>query len=194
MNKEESVGEDNKTLETGLIQRCCSQDPLAQELLYRKYYGYAMGISLRYARNKEDALELLNDSFLKVFFNIYIFDQKKEFRAWIRKIIINTAIDNYRIKRKIMPTEKLSEDQKVYFQNDILDSLYAKEMLQAINELPDIYRLIFNLYELEGYSHQEIGKMLNINTSTSRSYLTRAKEKLKKIILKLFAYEKSLRR
>lgn len=192
MKKEKSVGEDKKIHEIRLIQRCCSRDPRAQELLYRKYYGYAMGISLRYTGNKEDALELLNDSFLKIFFNINIFDQKKEFLTWIRKIIINTAIDKYRVKKRLIPTENLPEDQKVYFQDDILDSLYAKEMLQTINELPDIYRLVFNLYELEGYSHQEIGKILNINTSTSRSYLTRAKERLKKIILKLFADEKSL--
>ncbi len=192
MKKEKSVGEEKNLHEIRLIQRCCSRDPRAQELLYRKYYGYAMGICLRYTGNKEDALELLNDSFLKIFFNINIFDQKKEFLTWIRKIIINTAIDKYRVKKKLILAENLPEDQKVYFQDDILDSLYAKEMLQTINELPDIYILVFNLYELEGYSHQEIGKILNINTSTSRSYLTRAKERLKKIILKLFADEKSL--
>ncbi len=169
-------------------------DSMAQEVLYRNYYGYAMGICLRFADSKEDAQELLNDSFLKVFHNINIFNQNKNFRAWLRQIIINTAIDAYRAKKKSLLTENLSENTKADFHEDILDFLSAKELLQTINELPDIYRLVFNLYEIEGYSHWEIGKTLNISTSTSRSYLSRAKERLKGIIVNRFADEKILQR
>jgi RNA polymerase sigma-70 factor (ECF subfamily) len=149
-------------------------------MLYEKYYAYGIGICYRYACNKEEAVEILNDSFMKVFDNIDKFDENQPFRPWFRKIIINRAIDYYRANMKHNNTDSLDDEAVEIHETATVDELELKELMDLLNGLPEMYRLIFNLYEMEGYTHQEISEKLGISESTSRADLSRAKQILRK--------------
>ncbi len=155
-------------------------------MLYRQYYSFAMSVCLRYAPNSEDAREILNDGFLKVFDNIQEFDEDKPFKSWFRRILINTALDHYRANKKYrmqisFDSEEIQITDGQYLTEDF--HLEADEILHIFQYLPELFRVIFNLYEVEGYSHQEIAGMLDIAPGTSRSHLSRAKKMLRKIYL-----------
>ncbi|HBE42488.1 MAG TPA: RNA polymerase subunit sigma-70 [Bacteroidales bacterium] len=165
-----------------LIRRCSEGEPLAQELLYRRYFSFAMSVCVRYTRDQYEAMEIVNDSYMKVLGSIGEFDGSKPFRSWYGRILVNSAIDNYR--RNVKHTSHLqisdleaTEDQEP----TVSDELSANEILSLFSRLPDNYRVTFNLYEIEGYSHEEIGQMLDISTSTSRSNLSRAKKMLREL-------------
>ena len=182
--------------ENELIEGCLKGKARSQEMLYKHYYGYAMAICLRYANGKDEAKEILNDSFFKVFTKISQYDPKNPFRAWLRRIVINTAIDYYRRQQKHQYAVDIQEIEYEESDASVLDRLSAEDILLLMQKLPEHYRLVFNLYELEGYSHEEISKQLGIPESTSRTHLSRAKSKLREYIQKYFsttAYEKSLR-
>jgi len=167
-------------LELNKIIKGCKRNSLKhQEMLYREFHAYGMSISLRYANNREDALEILNDSFLKVFENISKFDIDKVFKSWFRKIIINTAIDYSRKYAIIYKLEDINDYQTECIDEGKIDNLDLEEIMEMLNRLPNLYRLIFNLHEIEGYKHSEIAEKLNINESTSRTNLTRAKKMLR---------------
>ncbi len=167
-------------------------DAKSQECLYRHFYGYGMSICLRYAGNKSDAMEILNEAFLKIFTKIQKYDPEKSFRSWIRRILVNCCIDFHRNSQKttsfVEPFMAETEEAELP-----LGHLAAEDILQLLAQLPDRYRLTFNLYEIEGYSHDEIGRMLGIPASTSRSNLTRAKKRLREMIEKNYAYATSSR-
>ncbi|MBC8053242.1 MAG: RNA polymerase sigma factor [Sphingobacteriaceae bacterium] len=165
--------------ELDLIKGCKSGDLKAQELLYKQFYGYAMGVALRYLSNRDDAMEVVNDSFIKAFKGIRFFNDNQPFRAWLRRIIVNTSIDCHRKNSKHkeqLDIEYAANEGKAA---EILESLTAKDILNLLNALPDIHRMVFNLYEMDGYSHDEIAEMLTIPASSSRVYLSRAKERLR---------------
>ncbi len=168
--------------EVGIIKNCRSGRLKHQEKLYKHFYGYAMGICLRYAYTKTDASEILNDSFLKVFKNIKKYDEKKAFRPWLKTIVVNTAIDYYRKNAKFRATLEIEEAEQEAINVDQIDSLNLEDIKKILDQLPEMYRLVFNLYEIEGYTHKEIANNLKIDESTSRSYLTRAKKKLRKLV------------
>lgn len=149
-------------------------------MLYEKYYAYGIGMCYRYAYNKEEAVEILNDSFMKVFDNIEKFDENQPFRPWFRKIIIRRAIDYYRSNIKHHNTQSLDDEEVQIHETATLNELELKELMDMLNELPERYRLVFNLYEVEGYTHQEISEKLGISESTSRADLSRAKQLLRK--------------
>jgi RNA polymerase sigma-70 factor (ECF subfamily) len=149
-------------------------------MLYERYYAYGIGICYRYAFNKEEAVEILNDSFMKVFDNIDKFDENQPFRPWFRKIIINRAIDYYRANMKHSNTHSLDDEEVELHETATVDELELKDLMDLLNGLPEMYRLIFNLYEVEGYTHQEISERLGISESTSRADLSRAKQILRK--------------
>ena len=149
-------------------------------MLYEQYYAYGIGMCYRYAYNREEAIEILNDSFLKVFENIERFDADQPFRPWFRKIIVNKAIDYYRRNMKHHNTKPLDDQDIQIHETVTLDKLKLQDLMKLLNELPERYRLIFNLYEIEGFTHEEIGERLGISESTSRSNLTRAKKILRK--------------
>ena len=148
-------------------------------MLYEKYYAYGIGICYRYAFNKDEAVEILNDSFMKVFDNIDKFDENQPFRPWFRKIIINRAIDYYRANMKHNNTDSLDDEAVEIHETATVDELELKELMDLLNGLPEMYRLIFNLYEMEGYTHKEISEKLGISESTSRADLSRAKQILR---------------
>lgn len=141
-----------------------------------------MGICLRYAYTKTDASEILNDSFLKVFKSINSFNEELPFNPWLRKIIVNTAIDYYRKNTRFSHTLEIEQAEKEGFNINAIDTLAYYDLKNILDELPEPYRLIFNLYEIERCTHKEIAEKTELNESTSRSYLTRAKKKLRVLV------------
>ena len=168
-----------------ILEGCRKQNRQAQRKLYEHFYGYGMSICLRYARNREDALEIFNDGFLKVFNKIEQFDSNLSFEAWLRRILINTAIDHQRNHFKHKALVRLTEEHEAIeeaFDLSLLDS--TSDLLPVLQELSPAYRTVFNLFVMDGYKHREIAEMLGISVQTSRSNFVRAKQKLKAILLK----------
>ncbi|RYY36177.1 MAG: RNA polymerase sigma factor [Sphingobacteriaceae bacterium] len=168
--------------ESELISQCKKGSLKYQEVLYKQYYGYAMGIGLRYSINRDDALEAVNDAFIKVFNAIHTYSEDKPFKAWLRTVVVNTAIDLRRKGLKFMMNTDIDEAPPIGQHASVIGKMNAEDILKLLDELPEIQRTIFNLYEIDGYSHEEIGNMLDIPVSSSRVYLSRAKEKLRKIL------------
>jgi RNA polymerase sigma factor (sigma-70 family) len=175
----------NKTYtEQEIIRGCRKQRRRYQELLYHQFYGFGMSICLRYAYSRDDAMEILNDSFMKVFESIKSFDESKPFKSWFRRILVNTALDHYRANRKYrinMTLDELDPDAGPTTDENL--ALDAGEILGLFDRIPAIYRITFNLYEVEGYSHEEIAGMLDVSPGTSRSNLSRAKKMLRGLYL-----------
>jgi len=167
--------------EEEIISQCKTGSLKYQELLYKHFYGYAMGISLRYSLTREDALEVVNDAFIKVFNAINNYNNDRPFKAWLRTILVNTAIDRRRKDLKFRLNVELDNAMPV-IGADAMDTLTVQDILKMMNDLPPIQMTIFNLYEIDGYNHEEIGELLAIPASSSRVYLSRAKEKLRTII------------
>ena len=172
----------SRIAEDELIRQCKSGSLKYQELLYKHFYGYAMGVGLRYCINRDDAMEVVNDSFIKVFNSMSSYDSGKPFKAWLRTIVVNTAIDRRRKELKLQLNTELNGAEHLPGHVTVIDSMNAQDILNLMQGLPPIQLAIFNLYEVDGYNHDEIGTMLNIPSSSSRVYLSRAKEKLRKII------------
>lgn len=160
-----------------LIRRCREGESRAQELLYRRYFSFAMSLCIRYTLDQTEAMEIVNDSYMKVLRNIREFDINKSFKSWYGKILVNAAIDNYRKNARYSSNlQVIEEEVSEIIEPEISSQLSANEILSLFERLPEHYRITFNLYEIEGYSHEEIGRMLDISTSTSRSNLARAKK------------------
>lgn len=166
--------------EAELIQKCKQGDLKHQEKLYKHFYGYAMGVGLRYLPDRNDTLEVVNDAFIKVFKSIGQFENEKLFKPWFRKIIVNTAIDRRRKDLKFLYHADLEHAENISSNPKAMDNLNADDILKLLNGLPDMQRMVFNMYEIDGYSHEEIGQTLGIPASSSRVNLSRAKEKLRK--------------
>jgi RNA polymerase sigma factor (sigma-70 family) len=167
-------------IDSKVLKGCRNGDGKYQEMLYRQFYGYGMGISLRYAHNRDEAAEIMNDGFLKVFNNINKYDDKQPFKPWFRRILINAAIDHYRKNaRHYHHLDEQAVDSEIV-DIELINKLDIQDLMKLLNDLPENYRITFNLYEIEGYSHQEIAKMLDIAEGTSRSNLTRARNLLRK--------------
>ncbi|WDF56868.1 RNA polymerase sigma factor [Mucilaginibacter sp. KACC 22063] len=165
-----------------LISQCKKGSLKHQELLYKQFYGYAMGISLRYSFSRDDALEVVNDAFIKVFNAIGNYDSSKAFKGWLRTIVVNTAIDRRRKDMKHQFTTEIDDSLPLPSSQTTVDRLNVNDILKIMDALPAVQRAIFNLYEIDGYNHEEIAVMLDIPASSSRVYLSRAKEKLRNLI------------
>ncbi|UEG52095.1 RNA polymerase sigma factor [Mucilaginibacter daejeonensis] len=174
--------EPNSSAEYELIQRCKTGSIKHQEQLYKQFYGYAMGVGLRYCDSRDDALEVVNDAFIKVFNTIMSYNADRSFKAWLRRIIINTAIDRRRKDLKFQLHTDMDHAGHIGHNHTAIHLLNAKDILKLLDGLPTVQRAIFNLYEIDGYDHEEISVMLSIPASSSRVYLSRAKEKLRKAL------------
>lgn len=173
-----------------IIEKCRQQDRAAQEMLYRHFYGYAMSISIRYSANDEEAVEILNDGFLKVFQKIEMYDRQLNFKGWLRKILINTALDHYRKNRKRYQDVTIeSMESSLEVENEVVARISHQEILTLIQKLSPVYRAVFNLFVIDGYSHEEIAKQLNITVGSSKSNLFKARENLKKLLKSVHDYE-----
>lgn len=168
--------------ERELIEGCCKGRARAQEGLYRHFYAFGMSVCLRYAPNRDDAIEVLNDSFMKVFENIAQYDTSRSFKGWFRRIIVNTALDNYRAQRNFrLQADVDINTVELDIEPEFNNKLSADEIIELFSYLPDNYRITFNLYEVEGYNHEEIAGMLDISPGTSRSNLSRARKILQRL-------------
>lgn len=165
-----------------IIDGCIEQDRHSQELLYKKLYGFAMKICLRYADNKYEASDVLNEGFFKAFTNIEKYDKSWPFKAWLSKIMYNASIDYYRTNLKWNQTVGLEKSDVKMNETSIEHKLDYEDLLSMIQSLPPAYRLVFNLYAVDGYSHEEIAEMTGISASTSRSNLHKARLKLQQML------------
>ena len=171
--------------EASLIAACLNEERWAQKELYEKFFGKMMGVCLRYSNNGEDAKDILNEGFIKVFRYLHRYKVGTSLNGWIRRIMINTSIDFYR-KSIRHRTEDLEYAVNTKSTNeDAISNYSAKEILALIQKLPPSYRAVFNLYAIEGYSHRECAQQLGISESTSRSNLVKARTKLKVMLEKL---------
>ncbi|GGK49804.1 RNA polymerase ECF-type sigma factor [Lutibacter litoralis] len=141
-----------------------------------------------YTYSNDDAVSILNDSFLKVFSSIKKkgFNNNIPFKNWLRRILINTAIDNYRKNVKHYYHLEVENEEHIYADSDVIDDLAFKDILKLLDQLPEMHRIVFNLHEIQGFNHKEISEKLKIAESTSRVFLTRAKKKLRILIDKNF--------
>ena len=144
-----------------------------------------LAVCLRYTRHRMEAEDILQDAFIKVFDNIGRFEFKGSFEGWIRRIVINTALKNYSKKSFKQEQIGLENQPELPLDPEIYSNLEEEELLRLINRLPDGYRLVFNLYAVEGYSHKEIAELLGIQESTSRSQLVKARKMLQGMIIDL---------
>ncbi len=170
--------------ETDLIQGCISGNRQMQELLYQKYSSKMYGVCLRYSGNIEDANDLLQEGFIKIFKNLIKFRGEGSFEGWIRRIFVNTSIEHFRKKVKLYNVTEVQENTIEDDDLNILDTLAEKDIISLVNELSPGYKTVFNMHVIEGYSHKEIADILGINEGTSKSQLARAKGVLKKSVEK----------
>jgi RNA polymerase sigma factor (sigma-70 family) len=158
-----------------IIEGCRRNEPKAQRLLYERLSPQMYGVCLRYCGSAEDAQDALHEGFLKVFEKIGQFESRGAFEGWVRRIMVNTALEKYRNKYKVINIQDNIKEADGQGQEDLIDNLTVQELMKIIEELSPKYRMVFNLYAIEGYSHKEISEMLDINEGTSKSNLSRAR-------------------
>ena len=173
------------TDEYELIRGCISQDARCQRMLFDKYAGKMMSVCLRYANDTMEAEDMIQDAFIKVFQYIGQFKFEGAFEGWIRRIVVNTAIRHLEKKKLHFKDIDDNSQHAPKIEAQAYNHLGEEDLMKLINQLPDGYRLVFNLNVIEGYSHEEIAEMLNIQAGTSRSQLVKARKMLQQQILQL---------
>ncbi|MCF0065111.1 RNA polymerase sigma factor [Dyadobacter chenwenxiniae] len=175
---------DCTTDEKQWIERCAKKDPKAQQWVFKHFFGLAMGICVRYLSVYDLAQEAVSDSFLKIFDQLpRQLSEIRSFRAWMRAMVVRTAIDYFRKEKKNFAVTSLDAvDGHAEIDEQVTSKQSVAEILQLLDKLPPVWKVVFNLYEVEGYSHEEIGKMLSITASSSRVYLAKGKQSLRKMI------------
>lgn len=165
-----------------IIDGCLSGSRRDQELLYRRYSPRLYAVCLQYMGNTEEARDVLQEGFIKVFENLSRYNHEGSFEGWMRRIIVNTALEKYRNRYYLSRVDDIEDVNEPASEPDTEDfaGLEAFDLLKMVMELPPKYRMVFNLYAIEGYSHREIGDMLNISEGTSKSNLSRARDILQK--------------
>jgi RNA polymerase sigma factor (sigma-70 family) len=160
-----------------IISGCLKGNRRDQELLYRRHAARLYAVCLQYSGNDEEARDILQDGFIKIFENLVNYKHEGSFEGWIRRIMVNTALEKYRSKHNLYRVDDIDQipelDAEPY--NEDYSGLEAVDLLEIIRELPPKYRMVFNLFAIEGYSHKEISKMVNISEGTSKSNLSRAR-------------------
>lgn len=168
-----------------IIKGCRKRQRDSQEELYKMFYAYGMSITLRYADSRDQAAAILNDAFMKVFTNIGKYDASRDFKPWLRKIIVNTAINHFHKNKVKWEWEELDTNRHFMGNSEsIISGISYKEIIEMVRELSPAYRTVFNLHVIEGYKHKEIAKMLDISVGTSKSNLYKAKQNLRDILEK----------
>lgn len=176
--------------ESDLINGCINGNRRMQEELYRRFSPRMYAVCLRYAGTAEEAQDILQEGFIKVFKKLNTFRGEGSFEGWIRRIFVNTAIEHFRRKKYMQPVTEKEENTLEGNYLTILDDLAERDIMALVQQLSPGYRTVFNMYVVEGYTHKEIGDMLNISEGTSKSQLSRAKVILQEMVKK-FLEEKS---
>lgn len=167
--------------EEEIVKGCANNDRRFQEILYRRYFDTMMSMCMRYARDEDKALQILNDGYLKVFRNIGGFQFKGSLEGWIRRIVFRSLSDFFRKESRYLRFIVLDEPEK-RSDESALDNLYYEDILHCVEMLPDRSKEVFKLYAIEGYTHQEIGDQLGISDGTSKWHLSHARMQLKELL------------
>jgi RNA polymerase sigma-70 factor (ECF subfamily) len=171
--------------EEAILLGCLKNQAAAQRELYNRYSPKMLAVCYRFAHNREDAEDMLQEGFIKVFSQIHTFQNKGAFEGWIRRIIVHTCINNLKKNKRFNERVDILHASSLQVREESVPSIVqAKQIVDCIRILPIGYRTVLNLYAIEGYSHKEIGSMLDIEESTSRSQYTRAKQMLEEILVK----------
>jgi len=171
--------------EEAILQGCLHNQPVAQRELYNRFSPKMLAVCYRFAHNREDAEDMLQEAFIKVFSQIHTFQNKGAFEGWIRRIIVHTCINHLKKNKRFNESVDIINASSIQVREESIPSIVqAKQIVECIRLLPIGYRTVLNLYAIEGYSHKEIAEMLDIEESTSRSQYTRAKQMLEEILLK----------
>ncbi|RMG80303.1 MAG: RNA polymerase sigma factor [Bacteroidetes bacterium] len=165
-----------------LIKACRKQDRASQRELYRHFYNYGMTVCMRYAGTREEAKEILNDAFVKVFLKIDRYSPELSFKGWLNKILVNTAIDHFRKYQNVPQTVDLVHAQHYELEAEAIQNLSVEAILDLVKKLPPAYRVVFNLHAVEGFSHPEIAEKLGISVGASKSNLAKARLRLKSMM------------
>ncbi len=176
-------------MEKEIIKGCLNKQRKSQKRLYKMHYAYGMSITLRYSKSRDEAAQILNDAFMKVFSNLKEYDTSRPFKPWLRRIIINTAINYFhkmnRSNGQLTDLDTASNNLKV--NETITGGISYTEIVDMVQQLTPAYRTVFNLYVIEGYKHREISEKLGITVGTSKSNLSKAKRNLQAMLEKNFA-------
>ena len=171
--------------EEAILKGCLNNEATAQRELYNRYSPKMLAVCYRFAHNREDAEDMLQEGFIKVFSQIHIFRNQGAFEGWVRRIIVHTCINNLKKNKKFNESVDIIHATGAMVREESVPSIVqAKQIVECIRMLPIGYRTVLNLYAIEGYSHREIGMMLDIEESTSRSQYTRAKAMLEEILVR----------
>lgn len=185
--KQDAMKAENKDPLFEIIEGCVKGDSKCQQIIYQKFYGKMLGACMRYSKDREEARDILQDGFLKVFTNIKSYGGKGSFEGWLRKVIINTALDYIRKSKQLIQyadsdyvdenAEEIKEED-----NNEYTNISTSEIMEAVQQLPTAYRTVFNMFVVDGFSHADIAEQLGISVGTSKSNLSKAKMNLKKVL------------
>jgi len=171
-----------------LVKQCIKEDRKSQKFLYEYFYGKMLSICMRYATDYNEAQDILHEGFIKVFAKLKSFKNKGSFEGWIRRIIVNSAIDYVRAKKKLTfdseeksIIDNIKDEDEVLIEAENLSKIKAELIIELIQELSPAYKTVFNLYVLEDYSHKQVAEVLGISEGTSKSNLAKAKQKLREL-------------
>jgi RNA polymerase sigma-70 factor (ECF subfamily) len=169
-----------------LVDECVSGNAKAQRMLFERYSAKMLGVAIRYIKDKERAEDVLQDAFIKVFKNVKKFKHDGSLEGWIRRIVVNTALDQLRKNKKRQSNVELDDSFfELATDSFTVERLQAESLLNLVQQLPEGYRTVFNLFAIEGYSHKEIAEKLSISENTSKSQYSRAKSVLRDVLKKL---------
>lgn len=170
--------------EEQLVKECISGNAIAHKKFYDLFAKKMMGVCLRYSSNPDEAQDVLQDGFIKVFSKLPKFVNKGSLEGWVRRIMVNTALDQYRKNKKFQKDVEIDAVSFKLEQRDfIIETINANDLLKIIQTIPKGYRVVFNLFAIEGYSHKEIAEQLGVTESTSKSQYSRAKKMLRKLLV-----------
>jgi len=169
-----------------ILKGCKKHKRDSQKFLYQHFYSYCMSICMRYAKTREDAVEIMNDGFMNVFTYIDKFDMNKPFTPWLRRIMVNCAIDHFKKNNSQQEMESINENIYMTVEDDELDSVSYEDLIVMIRKLPPAYGTVFNMRAIEGYKHEEVAQILGISVGTSKSNYAKAKNKLQEYLAEYF--------
>jgi RNA polymerase sigma-70 factor (ECF subfamily) len=168
--------------EADIIKGCIDGDRASQKSLYEGYASKMLGVCMRYAKDRAEAEDMLQEGFLKVFQGISKFKNEGSFEGWVRRIMVYNAINHYKHRSRKFQEDLDQENYDAPFHDELIEKISAKEIVALIQHLPDGYRAIFNLYAIEGFTHKEISEKLNIAVGTSKSQYARAKQQMQQLL------------
>lgn len=168
--------------EKNMIEGCVEGKRSYQKMLYDRFASKMLGVCMRYAKDRAEAEDMLQEGFVKVFQNIARFKYEGSFEGWVRRIMVFTAINFFKHRTRKFQEDLDQDGYDAPFEDDIVDKISAKEIIALMQQLPEGYRVIFNLYAVEGYTHKEIGDMLGIAVGTSKSQYARARSAMQQLL------------